>query len=367
MKLKKILIIIALIIINLTLVSCNGASKEQKEAAEPTVVPIIEDKQEQAENAAAGKEEPVQEQIDLQKIKPNENGKIMILMYHGIDKEEKEWVRTPENFRRDLQTLYDNGYRIISLRDYVTNNIKVEAGYTPVVLTFDDGLKNQFNYIEENGTKILDPDCAVGIMESFYKEHPDFGRAASFFVYYPVPFRQKELIAEKYEYLINNGYEIGNHGYNHENLGQITIEEVQKALTLNVVNTQKYIKDYDVFSLALPYGAAPSGDNYRYVASGEYDGQAYNHRAVLLVGSSPAPAPNNVKFDSARLPRVRASEMKTAGTGIYDWLEHFEKKPNERYISDGNPNTISIPEEELSKTDQDSVKDKKIITYKIEQ
>lgn len=303
------------------------------------------------------------EEIDYEKIKPNENGQVMILMYHGIGEEESEWVRTPENFRKDLQTLYDKGYRLISLRDFVDNKINVEAGYTPVVITFDDGLLNQFNLIEDSEGAKIDPNCAVGLLESFSKEHPDFGKSASFFVYYPVPFRQKELIKEKYEFLINNGYEIGNHGYNHENLGKISIEEVQKSLGKNVQKTKEILPDYEVQSLALPYGAAPKGENYKYVVSGSSEGSTYNHKAVLLVGSNPAPSPVSIKFNPQRLPRVRGSEMLVAGTGIYDYIKYFDKNPDKRYISDGNINTVTIPGSESNNIDKNRLGDMKLITY----
>ncbi len=366
MKFTKFLILILFIAAALVITSCTAPIKEDKSKSEPSISPaeaVVDEKKEtQEENVAESESKEVE--IDMQKVKPNENGKVMILMYHGISKEEAEWVRTPENFRRDLETLYNNGFRIISLKDFVNNNITVEAGYTPVVITFDDGLLNQFNYIEQDGSRVIDPDCAVGIMEEFYKKHPDFGKAASFYVFYPIPFRQKELIKEKFDFLIANGYEIGNHGYTHENLGKISMEEVQKSLALNVVSAKKYINDFEVFSLALPYGAAPKDENYKYVVSGEYEGQKYNHRAVLKVGSNPAVSPNHKKFDASKLPRVRASELNTAGTGLYDWLKHFEKNPQERYISDGNPNTIAIPEDELENINQENVQNKKIITYK---
>jgi peptidoglycan/xylan/chitin deacetylase (PgdA/CDA1 family) len=302
-------------------------------------------------------------QVDYSAIKTNENGQIMLLMYHGIGSKEDEWVRTPENFRRDLENLYEKGYRLITLKDYIDNDIKVEAGYTPVVITFDDGLQNQFNIIEENGEKKLDPDCAVGIIEEFKKKHPDFGQGGSFYVFYSNPFRQKELIKEKYDFLINNGYEIGNHAYTHENLGEQSAEGVQKALALNVKSTQEYLPGYDVFALALPYGIAPKDEKFQYAVSGEYEGTTYNNRAILRVGSNPAPAPNHIKFDAARLPRIRASELKMGGTGIYDYLASFEKHPEKRYISDGNPNTIVIPEKELDNINKDSIKDKQLITY----
>mgnify|MGYP003694427705 CR=1 FL=1 len=34
----------------------------------------------------------------------NELGRMMILEYHKIDYPEERWTRTPENFRRDLET-----------------------------------------------------------------------------------------------------------------------------------------------------------------------------------------------------------------------------------------------------------------------
>lgn len=301
--------------------------------------------------------------LNIEEIKPNENGQIMVLMYHGIGDKESEWVRTGDNFRKDLEVLYDKGYRLLSLNDYIDNNINVEAGYTPVILTFDDGLQNQFNYIDKNGNKEIDPDCAVGIMEEFCRNNPDFGKAATFFVYYPIPFRQKDFIKEKYDFLINNGYEIGNHGFNHENLGKVTMEKVQESLAKNAQNTDSIIGGYNVQSLALPYGAAPKGDNYKYVVKGEHEGYSYFNKAVLKVGSNPAYAPNHIKYDSSRIPRVRGSEILVQGTGLYDYLDYFEKNPQKRYVSDGDKDSIYIPESELDNINLDNIKDKKLITY----
>lgn len=367
--LKQLLSIIVVLVTVFSLIGCtpqtganNPENKEQ--SGQEQVEPAKEGQNgsQSQENDQESNEE-IAPEIDLKKIKANENGQVMILMYHGIGDTEAEWVRTADNFRKDLQVLYDKGYRLISLKDYIENNIKVEAGYTPVILTFDDGNQNNFNIIEENGEKKIDPNCAVGILEEFKKEHPDFGSGGSFFVYYPVPFRQKELIKEKFEFLINNGYDIGNHSYTHENLGKLSVEDVQKVLAKNVKSTQEYLPGYDVYALALPFGIGPNGDNYKYAIQGEYEGVKYNHRAILRVGSNPAPSPVNVKFDPARLPRVRASEMNTAGVGLYDWLEYFDKKPEKRYISDGNPDTVAIPASEKENVDEGKLNGKELIIY----
>jgi hypothetical protein len=363
--LKQVIILFFILVIALNFEACTPKIVEENpqepEQNQPT--PVEPGKEPQSEEIILEDNEVKVDEVDLKEIKANENGQIMIIMYHGISDKEAEWVRTADNFRKDLSVLYDKGYRLISLRDYIENNIKVEAGYTPFVLTFDDGAKSNFDIIEENGEKKINPDCAVGIIEDFKKEHPDFGSGGSFFVYYPIPFRQKELIKEKYEFLIENGYDIGNHSYTHENLGKISVEDVQKALARNVKSTQEYLPGYDVYALALPNGIGPRGDNYKYAAQGEYDGVKYNHRAVLKVGSNPAPSPVNVKFDPIRLPRVRGSEMKTDGVGLYDWLQHFEKRPEKRYISDGNPDTVAIPESEKENIDQSKLTGKELIIY----
>jgi hypothetical protein len=130
-----------------------------------------------------------------------------------------------------------------------------------------------------------------------------------------------------------------------------------------VKSTQGYLPGYDVYALALPLGIGPKGDNYKYAVQGEYEGVKYNHRAVLKVGSNPALSPVNVKFDPTRLPRVRASEMKTEGTGLYDWLQYFERKPGKRYISDGNPDTVAIPESEKENVDQSKLNGKELVIY----
>ncbi|MGH7356416.1 MAG: hypothetical protein ACRELS_17800, partial [Candidatus Rokuibacteriota bacterium] len=113
---------------------------------------------------------------------PNELGRVMILEYHKIDDPEDRWTRTPENFRRDLETLYARGYRLVGLNTLLDGRVDLPAGTTPVVLTFDDSSPGQFRYIEKGGALQIDPRSAVGILEAFTREKPDFGRAATFFV-----------------------------------------------------------------------------------------------------------------------------------------------------------------------------------------
>lgn len=54
---------------------------------------------ENLDNQTAEVKEGSAQKVDIS-LKPNEAGKIMVLMYHNIGTEEEEWVRTPENFKR---------------------------------------------------------------------------------------------------------------------------------------------------------------------------------------------------------------------------------------------------------------------------
>ncbi|QNO15212.1 polysaccharide deacetylase family protein [Alkalicella caledoniensis] len=303
------------------------------------------------------------EKIDFEAIRPNEAGQIMVLMYHQIGPEEKEWIRTPDNFRKDLQVLYDNGYRLVSLKDVLKGNISVEAGYTPVVITFDDGTEGQFRYIKENGQWIIDPDSAVGILLEMNDKNPGFGTAATFYVN-TNPFRQPEFTQRKLEELIEFGMDIGNHTYTHPNLARDvkSKEEMQRQLGMLVKEIQSYLPDYELDSLALPFGGVPPKELFPYAVEGEHEGTPYHNLGILLVGSHPSHSPFSKDFDPHKIPRIRGEDPMEYGY-IYYWMEYFERNPHLRYISDGNPNYITVPEDQLDKIDTEAFQGKTIRTY----
>ncbi len=301
------------------------------------------------------------EEIDYHALGVNEAGEIMILMYHEIGAPEDIWCRTPDNFRKDLETLYEAGYRLISMNDLLDGKIDLPAGCSPVVLTFDDGRGGQFRYLDEDGKQVIDPDCAVGILEDFHKAHPDFGLAATFYIFYEAPFGQAKHVQQKLSYLVEQGFEIGNHCYSHGNLRRLSPEQARRELALQVKRTQEYLPGYTVRSLALPFGERPA--EMSYIIEGSYEGTAYRNEGILLVGANPAPSPFSTTFNPAALPRVRASEMDTAGMGLYDWLERLRDNPERRYISDGDPATVAVPEALSGQVDESRLNGKSLLTY----
>lgn len=358
-------IIAAIIILSITVTACSapGQPAHSRDGKEINgAVKIGERDNAPDENNGEGQ----RKRIDYQVVKPNEVGKIMILMYHVIGDSEGEWSRKWDNFKKDLEVLYERGYRLISLRDYISNDIDVEAGYTPVIITFDDGTQGQFNIIQKNDKDIVDPKCAVGILEDFYERKPDFGLKATFFVYYPIPFRQRDLMEYKFKYLTDRGMDIGNHTYGHANLSQLDAGGIQKQLGKMVLETKGYLPDYNVNALALPYGVNAKEQYREYVYSGEYEGVKYQNDIILLVGSNPAPSPVDKKLDLRRVPRVRATDDPTISTSMYYWMDYFDKNPRERYISDGNPDTVAVPRGMENRVDENRLGDKELIIYDLE-
>ena len=66
------------------------------------------------------------ELLEEEVYKYNESGKIIIVMYHRFaDVETDEYSRSFDNFRKDLEYLYELDYRTVSLNDYLENNMKV--------------------------------------------------------------------------------------------------------------------------------------------------------------------------------------------------------------------------------------------------
>jgi peptidoglycan/xylan/chitin deacetylase (PgdA/CDA1 family) len=274
-------------------------------------------------------------------LTPNELGRVMILEYHKIDSPEERWTRTPENFRRDLETLYAKGYRLINLGDLLDRNIKIPAGTTPVVLTFDDSSPGQFRYIEANGSVQIDPKSAIGILEAFIAEKPDFGRGGTFYVLPGASkpnrlFNQPEYEAKKLLFLVSHGYEIGNHTLWHANLAKYPEATVRAQVAEAQVWIQRHVPDYKTRTLALPHGVYPPDVNW--VLNGSAKGTTYHHDAVLMVAGGPAPSPFSRTFDPVRLPRIQAVERDLAY-----WLNYFDKNPNERFVSDGDANSVTVP------------------------
>jgi len=315
--------------------------------------------------------------IDKEKLSSdniNELGKVPIMMYHGIREKTSSstgtvggnvdkdgYNRTLEAFRQDLEMYYEKGYRMISLNDYIEGIIDIEYGKSPIVLTFDDGNEDNIKVtgLDEKGNIIIDKNSAVGILEEFKKNHQDANVTAIFFVNGGL-FNQPEYNEKIIKWLIENGYDVGNHTQNHLDIKSSNSEKVQKEIaevykTLDQIIPNKYSK-----IIALPFGSpySKTHENYKYVLNGSYNNYTYETVSALRVGWEPEVSPYDKEFDKTYLKRCRAYDNNGKE---FDIEMVFKNLENNRYVSDGNKDTIVIKEENLNKINENITK--KIITY----
>ena len=275
-------------------------------------------------------------------IRPNELGKIMVLEYHVIGDEELRWTRTRANFRKDLEYLHRHGYYLVGMHDLLADRVRVPAGKTPVVLTFDDSNRSQFQLVAgPNGQLKVDPTSGLGILEAFVEEYPDFGRAGVFCILPGADppndlFGQPEHRVRKLQYLASRGYELCNHTLWHALLDRTEETEIVRQLAL----TQKAIKEavpgYEVRVFNPPGGVYPK--DLGPVLEGEHEGESYQHWAILEVTGGPMTAPAHRDTDFLHTPRIQAVPDE-----LEYWFEYFEKNPDERYVSDGDPDLLVFP------------------------
>jgi len=283
---------------------------------------------------------------DWAKAKPNELGRIMILEYHIIGPTESRWTRSYANFWNDLNLLYSKGYRPISLNDLIDNRIDVPAGFSPVVFTFDDSSPMQFAFVKgPDGTLVPDPNSAVGMLERFHALHPDWAAKATFFVLpgadHPHDlFGVEDQKQAKLQYLVDHGFEIGNHTFWHQRLDVLATQaQVEEQLGRAVQAIDAFVPGYNVRTLALPLGEWPK--NPAWAIDGSYQGTAYHNDAILEDTGGPAPAPNSVHYNPFKLPRIQATNMALDFYKVY--VDYLDQHPEERYVSDGNPDQVVFP------------------------
>jgi hypothetical protein len=284
-------------------------------------------------------------------LPPNELGEIMVLEYHRIGNEEGPWVRSRDNFWRDLNTLYERGYRPILMRDMVEGRIDVPPGATPVIFTIDDSSRGQF-YLREDGS--IDPNTMMGMWTRFQQENPGWHYGAvwcilpgaehpsNFFGEKPtreVPRAEREdRIRRKMQHIVDNRHEACNHTMWHARLDRYDDPFVQDQIGSGMDSIKAYLPDdYEITTFALPLGMWPK--NRQLAWQGTYrGGKTYRKTAVLEVTGGPNVSPFDTRFNPRSIKRLIV-----APGALERQLDAYDRDPERRFVSDGNPNTVAIP------------------------
>lgn len=290
----------------------------------------------------------------LVSLQPDELGVIPVLMYHAITTgaSTDDWTRTVDDFRRDLQWLYDHDFYVVSMREMLSDAIAAPPGKHPVVLTFDDSSAGQFQF-EKNaaGELVPTPTSTVGVLEEFYAKHPDFGHSGLFALLPYNCFSSEnayntiDYCDQKLNWLADRGYEIGNHTWGHQDLSVVGADEIASQIGQTMDFIDKRVTGPGNMSrvLVLPYGAMPDPSVDWWAWSTVYEGFTWNGETVTLdavvnVSGGVVPSPASTAWDPLSINRFN-----TQPDLIRYWFNEFENGDLTLYTSDGNPETVVVP------------------------
>lgn len=165
---------------------------------------------------------------------------VTILTYHSVepktDKKEGAMQRHyhiyPENFEAQMQYLKDNGYHPVTMKQ-LTDSYRNGTGLPSkaVVLTFDDGWKNQYTY-------------AYPILRKF-------GYSATFFIITKVR-GGSYMTWDEIREMDRAGMDIGSHSETHPKLSRIPADKARQEVSGSKKSLESEL-GHPVESIAYPY------------------------------------------------------------------------------------------------------------------
>ena len=196
---------------------------------------------------------------------------IPVLCYHAIQNTEKDdsankktYSVSPVNFASQIKALADNGYTSITpneLKDFYTNHITLPE--KPVLITFDDGLKEQYSI----GARVLEKYNFKGV----------------FFIMTVTIDKQNYMSQSEIKALSDKGHIIGCHTWDHHRITDYKKDDWTIQLSKPKQQLEK-ITQKPVTSFAYPYGVW----NHAAVDSVKKRGYA---TAYIVYGKSDASVP----------------------------------------------------------------------------
>lgn len=267
----------------------------------------------------------------------------VVLTYHQFAanhaKQSKALKVRFEDFESQLIQLYNAGFSLVTLEDWLAGEIVVPPGRRPLILSLDDlYFNNQIRLDPETGEPIKD--CGLGILWRFYKAHPEFGYSAALFVNLgnklygnPDDPNWEMQLAETIAWGIDHDLIPYNHFYTHPQLHISSPQAILWELEMN----DKYLRELltkanreDLIPglgnmIALTYGVWPAaGDEKPMLAylTPEDDPVSVVAEIDLIYIEKYLPAPYALEFDRFHLPRHVASPL-----AINFLVEQAEKFP----------------------------------------
>jgi len=277
----------------------------------------------------------------------------MVLEYHLITDHNGDYARERGQFRKDLELLYNRGYRPVNMSDVLDKKLNLPRGLSPVVIVFDDASPEQFRYIENNGKLDIDPTSGLGIWLDFKKSHPDWNNKAvfcllngaaaghNFFGDRGIQGQKSNWRFRKVKWLADNGFELCDHTLWHAQLNKYPDAFVQEQIARNALGIDSAVPGYRIRSMALPQGLWPK--NRALASKGSWTNPktgktvSYDWPVVFEVAGGPMRSPYDPAFNPGKTPRIQV-----IGNAIEAMINKLEQSGN-MYISDGDPAVLARP------------------------
>ena len=260
---------------------------------------------------------------------------VPILMYHRFEPQagaySYSYTTSLTDFDGHLNALYEAGFSLVSLSDWLEGRISVPEGRRPLIITFDDLFyADQLSLDEANQPAAY---SGAGRLWQFSQSHPDFNfHLALFYNFgdksyansytngaFTVQDGWRQDRAEAIAWGIENGAIPMNHFYSHPFLNQLSPPEIQWELSENdkalrealaLVGKESYTQKLPNI-LALPYVIWPATDAGKKVLF-DYIAPENTPVQAIVEGDHASnakffPALFSSGFDPWHVPRINAT------------------------------------------------------------
>jgi hypothetical protein len=173
------------------------------------------------------------------------------------------------DFQKELNLLYEAGYVMVPLANWLNGDLRVPAGKRPIIFTMDDLFYR--NQIRLNPDGTIMPTTGLGASYEFSQAHPDFGFSWALFSNLgDKPYldaKNPTLLAKAIIWCLDHGAMVYNHTYTHALLSRTPPIGITWELSANDKKLNQLLESAgrsDLISklgniLAIPFGAWPIG------------------------------------------------------------------------------------------------------------
>jgi len=279
---------------------------------------------------------PTPDPITLTATVWKEKPQVPILMYHrfdpGVGASSSRYKTSLTAFSEHLSSLYEAGFSLVSLDDWLRGEIHIPEGRRPLIITIDDLFYADQISLDKTGQPA--DYSGIGRLWQFSQDHPDFGfQVALFYNLGDKPYSNRYANgvftvqdgwrrdrAKAIAWGIENGALPYNHFYEHPFLEYLEPEEILLQLKENdaalrdalaMVGKEQLAADLTTI-LALPYVSWPKTEEGKQVLF-DYTSPEGAPTAAIMVANEvplarPAQTPFSKSFDPWRMPRIAASQ-----------------------------------------------------------